>query len=257
MKKSIVIILALFAILFAGCAPAVKRAEEIKERGVLRVGVKSDVLSFGYLNPATGEYEGIEIEIARDMAKALTGDENAVQFIPVTALTRDMLLANREVDIIIATFTITEERKKSYNFSDPYYTDEIGFLVRADSGISVFEDIGGKTVGVTHSSTANTGLSGDVLGVDYTLKSFASYPEIKNALKTGAVDVFAADKSILFGYLDGETVLLEKGILPQPYGIATTLEDKAFSKFINDHLQKMKSGGTLDAILEKWSLKKA
>ena len=91
-----------------------KEIKAIKDRGVLKVGVKVDVPKFGYKNAETGKIEGFEIDLAKQVAKKILGDENKVEFQGVTAKTRGPLLDNGEVDMDACTFTITEERKKSY-----------------------------------------------------------------------------------------------------------------------------------------------
>ena len=132
------------------------QVQAIIERGVLRVGVKQDVPNFGYKNPDSGEFEGLEIDIARKIADELGVD---IEFTPVTAQTRGPLLDNGQVDLVIATFTITEERKLLYNFTTPYYTDAVGFLVNKDSGIKTFTDLNGKTIGVAQGSITRTLIS--------------------------------------------------------------------------------------------------
>ena len=141
----LVSVLAAFMLIFtlAGCGsneaekadPAkADNVQKIVDKGVLKVGVKNDVPNFGYKNPQTGELEGFEIDLARAIAKDILGDESKVEFTPVTAQTRGPLLDTGELDMVIATFTITEERKKSYNFSDPYYTDGVAIMVKKDAG---------------------------------------------------------------------------------------------------------------------------
>ena len=82
-----------------------------------RVGVKQDVYGFGYLDEATGTYSGMEIELAALLAEALGYDD--VEYTTVTAATRGQMLDNDELDCVIATFTIKEERKLSWDFSTP------------------------------------------------------------------------------------------------------------------------------------------
>ena len=256
MKKLLLLLVSVCLMFMVGCSEQNSQIAEIKKRGELRVGVKSDVPKFGYLNPATDVYEGLEIDIAKALAKSIIGDENAINFVPVTALTRDTLLSSNEIDFIIATFTITDARKETYNFTEPYYTDEIGFLTKGDSGITDVEGMEGKVVGATFSSTAYDLLESgefDSRAV-FTRKGYASYPEVKNALATGVVDVFVADKSILYGYLDEGMVMLDEGFAPQPYGIATRLSDTDFAKYIDTQLQTMKNDGSLKTIFTRWSL---
>jgi len=255
-KIAILVVFALAAgLLFSACYGDKGTVAAITARGELRVGVKVDVPRFGYINPNTGEIEGLEIDIARALAKKILGDENAVSFLPITALTRENLLNNGEVDLVIANFTITDERAERFNFSEPYYSDMIGFLVRTDSGISEIANIDAKTIGVIRSTTAFNEFSAnpDIFGVSFNLKSYASYPELENALLTGEVDVFSADTSILYGYICEETRLLPDAVNPQPYGIATKLNDKDFAKYIDDFLKTMTEDGTLGAILDRWT----
>jgi len=138
-----------FMLLFSGCSTRQTiTPESINKRGVLKVGIKEDVPGFGYYNKDTGQYEGLEIDLAKLMAREFTGDEKNLELVPVTTSTRGPLLDNGDIDIALATFAITEERKLQWNFSAAYYTDYIGFMVKKDSGIVNLEKLKGKTVGV-------------------------------------------------------------------------------------------------------------
>ena len=86
----------------------------------LKVGVKDAVIGFGYKDPLSGEYSGMEVELAKKIADSLGYD--GVEFTIVTAATRTELLDSGDLDCVLATFTITEERKKSWDFSTSYYT---------------------------------------------------------------------------------------------------------------------------------------
>ena len=158
--------------------------------------------------------------------------------------------------MIIATFTITEERKETYNFSEPYYIDEIGFLVKKDSPLADIGDMNGKTIGVGKMGTAKQALETQAkeLNLNLSYKQYDSYPEIKAALLTGEVDVFSVDKSILRGYDDDQTTLLDYGFNPQEYGIATKKENKALADRINSFIQEIKENGELDKIIAKWNV---
>ena len=255
MKKLWLLILVTLCLMLTACAGETSQIAKIRQSGTLRVGVKMDVPHFGYLNPETDVYEGLEIDLAKQIAKAIIGDENAVNFVGVTAQTRGPKLNNGEIDIVVATFTITEERKTSYSFSNPYYTDEIGFLVRKNVNIEAISDINGKIIGITQQSTARDILEVDLpnLGITAEYREFASYPEVIAAIKSGAIDAFVTDKSILYGYVDDETVLLNEGLSQQEYGIAATLANKALIDFVNEQLAKMQNDGTLDVIIAKWA----
>jgi putative glutamine transport system substrate-binding protein len=230
--------------------------EAIKKAGVLKVGVKSDVPKFGLVNTATNQYEGMEIELAKLIAKEILGDAGKVAFTPVTAKTRGPLLDTGELDLVIATFTITEERKLTYNFSTTYYTDPVGMLVKKSAGISGLKDCSGKMIGVAQSATSRKAIqeAADKLGVKIAFSEFATYPEIKAALDSGRVDVFSVDKSILNGYLDDQTVILPDGFSPQEYGVASKLDNKPLADYIDGLIQKWLKDGTIAGLIKQFGL---
>lgn len=234
-----------------------KEVQAIKDRGVLRVGVKVDVPKFGYKNPSSGEIEGFEIDLSKQIAKKILGDESKVELQGVTAKTRGPLLDNGEIDMVAATFTITEERKKSYNFSDSYLKDGIGLLVKRDSGVKTLKDLDGKTIGVAQSATTKKALEELSAKDGITLKfsEFGSYPEIKAALDSGRVNCFAVDASILNGYLDDTSIILDDRYNPQEYGIATKKDNTELAKIINEVISEMKSSGEMDKLIKKWEIK--
>jgi len=252
----ILAILIVFGFSMTACAGGNAQIKTIQDRGELRVGVKVDVPHFGYLNPATNEMEGIEIDLARIIAKDILGDENAVSFTNITAKTRGPMLDNGEIDLVIATFTITEERKESFNFSRPYYTDELGFLVLKDSPLTKPEELNGKNIGVVQASTAIEALEEElvVLGINASILEFASYPEVKGGLTNGDVEAFVADKSILFGYLNDNGRLLDYGFKPQLYGIASKKENDKLADRVDSILEGLEKSGELTSLIEKWGL---
>jgi len=258
MKNKILICAATVFLLcaFASCTGGSDQINAIRDRGVLRVGVKVDVPRFGYLNPDTGEMEGMEIDLAREIAQDILGDGNAVKFVNITARTREPMLDNGEIDIVIATFTITEERKKSFNFSTPYFTDELGYLVRVDSSVKRPADLDGKSAGVAQASTAMSALEDEraLLGIDISLREYASYPEVKAALTRSDVEAFVADKSILYGYMDDSCVLLKDGFNPQRYGIASKLVNNNLAARIDSLIKTMENDGKLAEIRKKWGI---
>ncbi|AVK48158.1 adhesin [Clostridium sp. MF28] len=234
-----------------------KEIQAIKDRGVLKVGVKVDVPKYGYKNPQTGEMEGLEIDLSKAIAKKILGDESKVEFQGVTAKTRGPLLDNGEIDMVAATFTITDERKKSYNFSDPYIKDGVGLLVKKSLGASSLKDLDGKTIGVTQSATTKTALQKEAEKEGITLKfsELGGYPELKAALDSGRIDCFAVDASILNGYVDDSTVILNDRYDPQEYGIATKKDNTELAKEVNEVINDMKSSGEIDKLIAKWDIK--
>ncbi len=262
MKKILAAILALTLILTATVAlaetsfnaddPAIKA---ILSRGKLMVGVKADVPKFGYQDLGA-DFEGLEIDLAKALAKKLLGDENAVGFTAVTAATRGPLLDTGELDAIIATFTIKPDRILQYEFSKPYFVDAIGLLVKKDSGITGFADLNGKNIGVAQSATTKAALEAAGAEKGYTLNflEFPSYPDIKAALDSGRIDCFSVDKAILMGYVDDTVTLLPDSFASQPYGIAVKKGNTVLMSAINGLIADMRASGELDALVAKWEL---
>lgn len=115
--------------------------------------------------------------------------------------THGAMLDNSTLDATLAASTITEARKKSYNFSRPYYTDRISVLVKKSSGIVDLADLDGKIVGAALSATTRGKLTalGSEIGVHMSFAEHSTHPAIKIALVTGHVGALSADRSILNG----------------------------------------------------------
>lgn len=244
--------------------------QEIVDRGVLRVGVKNAVPGFGYQDPLTGEYSGLEIDLANKIAEYLGVD---VEFTTVTAATRGELLDSGDIDCVLATFTITDERKQTWDFTTPYYTDAVTVLVDDSSGISSLSDLVGKTVGVSSGSTSarelvramvDKGLiSGDNFDPDtfdattwtegVTFHQYDDYPTISTALSAGEVDAFCVDRSILAIYKTDGRSYIEDEFAPQEYGIATT-KGSGLSEVCEELVTQWLSDGTIDGLIAEYGL---
>lgn len=244
--------------------------QAIIDRGVLKVGVKSDVLGFGYMDPLTSEYEGMEIDLAKKLADYLGVD---VEFTTVTAATRTELLDSGDIDCVMATFTITDERKQSWDFTTPYFTDHVTVLVKDSSNIKTLEDLKDKTVGVSSGSTSAKSLvkamieNGVITGDGFNEESFDpatwtdgvkfkqydDYPSISTALEADEVDAFCVDKSILAVYKTAGRSYVDAEFSPQEYGIATT-KGSGFSKLCEDQVSAWLSDGTVDGLIAQYNL---
>lgn len=229
--------------------------QEIVDRGVLRVGVKQDLPNFGYRDPESNQYTGMEVEIAKKVAAELGVD---IEFTPVTAQTRGALLDNGQLDMVIATFTITEERKELYNFTTPYYTDAVGFLVRKDSKIqSSWEALDGLTIGVTQGSI-QWGLLEEIAaekGIELNFRELGSNSEVVVALAAHRVDAFSIDQSILSAFLGKTNELLDLQYQPSEYGIVTKKSNTDLATYLDGLVQDWTEDGTLQTIYDDFGLK--
>ncbi|MEE3497047.1 MAG: transporter substrate-binding domain-containing protein [Butyrivibrio sp.] len=241
--------------------------QAIIDRGVLKVGVKNAVMGFGFEDPLTGEYSGLEIELAKALADKL-GVE--VEFTAVTAATRTELLDSGDIDCVLATFTITDERKESWDFTTPYYTDHVTVLVEDAKGIKTLDDLMDKKVGVSSGSTSAKSLvkamiekgliSGDgfdeesfdpatwTTGVKF--QQYDDYPTISTALSAGEIDAFCVDKSILAIYKTEGRSYIDAEFAPQEYGIATT-KGSGLSKTAEELITEKLADGTIDKLISE------
>ena len=217
--------------------------QEIVDRGVLRVGVKNAVPGFGYQDPLTGEYSGMEIDLANLVADYL-GVET--EFTTVTAATRGELLDSGDIDCV---------------------------LVEDSSGITSLADLVGKTVGVSSGSTSARELvramvekglvSGDNFDPDtfdpttwtegVSFHQYEDYPTISTALSAGEVDAFCVDRSILAIYKTEGRSYIQDEFAPQEYGIATT-KGSGLSEVCEDLVTTWLSDGTIDGLISEYGL---
>ncbi len=246
--------------------------QAIIDRGVLRVGVKNAVQGFGYQDPLTEEYTGMEIDIAAMIADYL-GVE--VEYTTVTAATRGELLDSGDIDCVLATFTITEARRESWDFTTAYYTDHVTVLVQNSSEITCLADLEGKVVGVSSGSTSaksvveaciDAGLiDADASGYDaetfdpatwttyVSFKQYEDYPAISTALTAGEVDAFSVDKSILAIYLTADRSYIEEEFAPQEYGVATA-KGSDFSDLCEELISGWLADGTIADLITSYGL---
>ena len=239
--------------------------QKIIDAGVLKVGSKIDVPKFGLQNTATGEMEGLEVDLAYEIAGEIFGctadeakEKKLVSFQGVTAKTRGPLLDNGEVDLVIATYTITEERKEAWNFSTPYYTDAVGLLVLKESGITSIQDLDGKVIGVSQGSTTKTGFTAYCEEKGYDVKpefeEFDGYPSLAAALSAKNIDVFSVDRAILAGYNNDTTIILEDRFAEQEYGVASKLDNKGLAEVVEQVVSGLKDSGKMSEMLTEWGI---
>ncbi|KZE51705.1 amino acid ABC transporter substrate-binding protein [Brevibacillus parabrevis] len=237
----------------AGAAAGTGTLAKIKERDKFVVGVKYDLNLFGLKDPASGNVEGFDIDIAKAIAKKVLGDENKIELKEVTSKTRIPMLKNGEIDAIIATMTITEDRKKEVDFSDVYFLAGQSLLVKKDSSINGLKDLQkGMKVLTAKGSTSAKNIRASAPDVE--VLEFENYAEAFTALKAGQGDALTTDNALLYGMAkqDPNYRVTEETFTEEPYGIAINKGDAEFVKAVNDLLKEMKENGEYDKIYEKW-----
>ncbi|MCC3372484.1 transporter substrate-binding domain-containing protein [Cohnella sp. REN36] len=227
--------------------------EAIKSRGKLVVGVKFDTRLFGLKDPASGKVDGFDIDVAKGLAKELLGDESKLELKEVTSKTRIPMLDNGDIDLIIATMTISEERKKQVDFSDVYFKAGQSLLVKKGSPIQSIADIkkGTKVIGVKGSTSVKNIAE---KAPDATVLEFDNYQDAFTALKAGQGQVLTTDNAILYGMAsqDSNYEVVGGTFTDEPYGIAAKKGNADLVAFVNDYLKKLQDSGEYDKLYEKW-----
>lgn len=228
--------------------------DKIKSRGYIVSGVKYDAKPFGFVDQDQ-ELKGFDIDLLREIAKRLLGDKNKIEFRQVTSATRIPELTSSNIDIVAATMTINEKRKRVIDFSDTYYIAGQTLLVNIDSPIESVNDLSNKTVLVVLGSTSEKNIREMV--PDAKILGFRTYTEAFSALKAGRGDALTTDDTIIAGMLaeDPEHFrMLPERFTQEPYGMGFKKGDetKSFQNQVNKILQEMKEDGTLEKIRVKW-----
>ncbi len=209
MKKSIAIFTLLFTLvltigLVSGCKNVTSQREskssleQIKESGKIRIGVFSDKAPFGYIDE-NGEPQGYDVYFGKRIAKDLLGDENAVEFVSVEAASRVEFLETNKVDIILANFTVTDERKEKVDFALPYMKVALGIAAPDASPITDVSQLKGKKLIVNKGTTAETYFTKNYPNIE--LLKYDENTAAFNALLDKRGDAIAHDNTLLFAWV--------------------------------------------------------
>lgn len=176
----------------ASAAAKARTLDEIKKSGKIKIGVFSDKNPFGYVDE-NGKVQGYDVYFAKRIAKDLLGSEDAVDFVYVEAASRVEYLKSAKVDITLANFTVTDERKEQVDFALPYMKVALGIVSPQKAEITDVNQLKGKKLIVVKGTTAETYFSKKY--PDVTLVKFDEYQEAYDALLDGRGDAFSTDNT--------------------------------------------------------------
>jgi glutamate transport system substrate-binding protein len=210
----------------------------IQDAGKVVIGVKFDQPGVGEKDPATGDLAGFDIEIAKIVAKALGIDEDKIEWKETVSANREPFIKAGTVDLVVASYSITDERRKVVSQAGPYYETGQQLLVRKDdTSINGPDDLSGKKVcSVTGSTSIKT--VQEKYGADPA--PFSTYTECVQQLINKSVDAVTTDGAILLGYASKQPDKLK--VVGQPfsqerYGIGFAYGDTQLCEVIRDALQ--------------------
>lgn len=220
----------------AGGSEIYRTLDEIKESGTIKIGVFSDKNPFGYVDE-NGEYQGYDIYFAERLAKDL-GVE--VEYVPTEAANRVEYLESGKVDVILANFTVTEERAQSVDFALPYMKVALGVVSPDDALITSPDELKGKTLIVTKGTTAETYFTENYPDVE--LLKFDQYTEAYNALLDGRGDAFSTDNTEVLAWAiqnDGFSVGIESLGNIDTIAPAVSKGNETLLNAINDEIKSL------------------
>ena len=176
----------------ASATAKARTLDEIKKSGKIKIGVFSDKNPFGYVDE-NGKVQGYDVYFAKRIAKDLLGSEDAVDFVYVEAESRVEYLKSAKVEIKLANFTVTDERKEQVDFALPYMKVALGIVSPQKAEITDVNQLKGKKLIVVKGTTAETYFSKNY--PDVTLVKFDEYQEAYDALLDGRGDAFSTDNT--------------------------------------------------------------
>lgn len=230
--------------------------EEIRDRGYLIVAVKDNWEPLGFRDQATGELMGLEIDIARQLAAALLGDANAVEFMPVRNTERLDAVIDQDVDMAIAVVTANDTRRRIVDFSVPYYLDGTAFVTQ-NPAIQSFATLRQYPIAVLERSSTIARVRSQMPTAN--LIGVSSYQEAKDFLDANPMASFAGDASVLGGWVSSYPAyqlvpvpLLEAD--PLAVVLPKGLDYDPLRRDVNAVLRELHDSGWLDERLQYWNL---
>jgi polar amino acid transport system substrate-binding protein len=235
-----------------GAMPAGSTMAAIQERGRLIVGVDQNTFMFGYRDPASGQLEGFDIDLAREIARRIFGDPDRVELQVVEAGQRESALASGQVDLVVRTFSITCERKENIDFSTTYFYAHQKILARRDSRIGSAADLSGKRV-CSVSGTTSLKRVFD-LNPRPTLIGVTSWTDCLLMLQQGQVDAISTDDVVLKGLArqDPDVDVVGESLGIEPYGVGIKKNNDDLVRFVNGALEDIRADGTWERLYDRW-----
>jgi polar amino acid transport system substrate-binding protein len=196
-----------------------------------------------------GNYTGFDIELMEAIGEKI-GRDPEFQDTSFETIFRDVQQGKFEA--VISAATITDEREKAVDFSNPYYLSEQAVLVKEGSDVKSLEDADGKTVGVQQGTTGQE-LAKEELG-DSEVRAFPEGPDAVNALKSGTVEAVIIDAPVAANAVEksGGVEIAEKVPTEEEYGIAVGQGESDLLEELNQGLKEVEDDGAYKTIYEKW-----
>ena len=224
----------------------------IQDRGRLIVGVDQNTFMFGYRDPFTGELEGFDIDLAREIARRIFGDPDRIDLRVVEADQRESALESGQVDLVVRTFSITCERKQNIDFSTTYFYANQKILAHKGSDIRSAADLSGKRVCAVSGTTSLK----RVFDLDPrpTLVGVTSWTDCLLMMQQGQIDAISTDDVVLKGLArqDPDVDVVGESLGIEPYGVGINQDNDDLVRFVNGALTEIRDDGTWERLYDRW-----
>ncbi|MFD9337340.1 glutamate ABC transporter substrate-binding protein [Streptomyces sp. NPDC060028] len=219
------------------------------------IGIKFDQPGVGLKTP-DGKFEGFDVDVATYVAKELGYQPDQIEFKQAISSERENLIANGDVKLVVASYSINDKRKEKVSFAGPYFLAHQDLLVRADdSSITKAEDLNKKKLcSVTGSTSAQNVKT--KLAPEADLLEQGGYSDCLTGLENKKLDALTTDNSILAGYAaqeknKGKFKLVGLSLSNENYGIGLKKGDTELQGKVNTALKKMVADGAWQAAVTK------
>jgi polar amino acid transport system substrate-binding protein len=225
---------------------------KIQSEGRLILGTSQDTLLFSSRNPFSGQIEGFDVDMGRQIAQAIFGDPKKIQIKVIAYDDRVNAPRNGAVHIVADTMTANCARWKDVNFSSVYYEAGQKVLVSSTSEAKTIEDLGGKRICSAAGSTSYDNIA--LVKTKPVPVAMPAFGDCLVAFQRNEVDAISTDDTILAGMAaqDPYAKVIGPRFTEEPYAMAISPEHPDFTRFVNAVLEKNRQNGTWTATYRKW-----
>ncbi len=227
--------------------PEGSRMAELAEQGSITIGVKYDQPGIGFRGAGQDAPTGLDPELGKIIAAQLGIDAENIEWVETISDNREPFLQNGTVDLVIASYSITDERRELVGQAGPYYVTGQDLLVAADDdSINGPEDLEGKSVCSVRGSTSIATVEEEY---GATPAGFDTYSECNDQLLNGSVDAVTTDGAILLGYAaenPDELRVVDAPFSEERYGVGYSPDAPEMCEFLNDTLEQAFSDGQFE-----------
>jgi polar amino acid transport system substrate-binding protein len=235
-----------------GHMPAGSAMAKIYQRGYLIAGVDQTTDLFGYRNPLNGQLQGFDIDIARQIAQAIFGNPDRIEFKAITSQQRIPVIRSGSVDIVADSMTINCARLKLVDFSTDYFDAGQRVLVPINSPVRSISQLGHQKVCADSGTTSIETIAAEP---SHPIPvAAANWTDCMVMMQQGQVAAISTDDSVLAGLQaqDPETKLVGPRFTVEPHGIAVAQGSPDLVRFVNAVLEQMRTDGRWTALYKHW-----